>query len=84
MSSIAFHGGPMNTMPASVHFRANAEFSLNYQVKELLALPSLQSPSSRARAWTSKSGQHRSSDKGNPQSHSQGEYPDTLLSSQSQ
>ncbi len=30
MASIACHGGPMNTSPASVHLRANAEFSLNY------------------------------------------------------
>lgn len=27
---MAFQGGPMNTNPASVHFRAKAEFSLSF------------------------------------------------------
>jgi len=31
IASIASHGGPMKTKPASVHFRANVEFSLNYE-----------------------------------------------------
>lgn len=30
MSSMAFQGGPINTNPASVHFRAKAEFSLSF------------------------------------------------------
>jgi hypothetical protein len=30
MASIAFHGGPMNVRPASVHFRAKVGFSLSY------------------------------------------------------
>lgn len=30
MDSMASHGGPMKTIPASAHFRANEEFSLNY------------------------------------------------------
>lgn len=30
ISSMAVHGGPMKTSPASVHFRAKSEFSLNY------------------------------------------------------
>jgi len=29
MDSIAFHGGPMKVMPASVQFLANVGFSLN-------------------------------------------------------
>lgn len=32
MASIASHGGPIKTNPASVHWRANVEFSLNLKV----------------------------------------------------
>lgn len=56
MSSIAFHGGPMNTMPASVHFRAKAEFSLNYRKEESLAEISCHSSASRARVWPQQGG----------------------------
>lgn len=36
IASIAFHGGPMKTKPACVHFRANSEFSLNYETLSLI------------------------------------------------
>lgn len=48
ISSIAFQGGPIKTNPASVHFRAKAEFSLSCTVSATQLTTQIASPTYKA------------------------------------